>query len=105
MELPFIIHTVRVRSSGTGALDISLFANPPHHQGGGLSNTRGVKHLEKYVLDILCVAGIKPALECIANGICFLQGEVDHIRPIAIGIVDFESICCLSLVAGVSSLV
>ena len=84
MELPFIIYTVRVRSSGTNTLDISLFANPSRHQDDRLFNIKGVKHLEKYTLNILCVVGIKLALEYIANDIYFLQDEVDHIRSIVI---------------------
>jgi hypothetical protein len=53
----------------------------------------------------LSVAGIEPALERIANGLGLLQGEVDHIRPIAIGIVDLGSICFLTIVARIPSLI
>lgn len=103
--IALFIYTVRVRSRFTGALNISLFADPVRHQGRGLSDTRGVKHLKKYTFDIACVAGVKPALGRIADGIYLLQCEVDHIRPIVVGIVNFQRICCLTFVAGVPSLV
>ena len=92
----------RVGCASTPVVCIVLLAYPLCHQWIGLADPCRIYYFFEDFLNVVGIAFVKPALECITSSVGFCPGKVDHVYHVIIAVVNFTRVSLLlSIVVGV----